>query len=67
MCTEELWIWKWQQGGHGSCIAKDRDEAVLKGNRISSLLTIDESTIHIGTHEEVQRLHRQDYSWMYGY
>ena len=55
---EKLFIWNWTQGGYNSCLAKTREEAVLKARAKAgdTILTLDEPSLHQGTHAELDKL-----------
>jgi hypothetical protein len=62
---KHLWIWEWIGGGYNSCRAATREEAIARAHemcRYAKVLKIDESTLHVGTPDELRHLDR-----IYGY
>lgn len=56
---EQLFLWNWQGGGFNSCHAKNRAEALKKGNDMTRggrgvHLLVNESTLHACSFAELQ-------------
>ena len=56
--VQALWIWHWTTGGYNSARNCTRQEAIRQGNAMCAALTVDESTLHVGTYDELAKLDR---------
>lgn len=50
----KLFLWNWVGGGYNSCRAKDCNEALKKGNAMTTILTVDAGTLREATFDDVQ-------------
>ena len=54
---KDLWIWYWKQGGYNSCYASSKEDALEQAKQTCcAYLEVEESTLHIGTEDELNRL-----------
>ena len=56
---KKLWIWFWNEGGYNSCQAESKEEALRLGNKMAKSLSVNESSLHEGTWEELNKLDKQ--------
>ena len=56
-----IWIWYWENGGYNWCKADTKQEALKKAKEMAgrTILVVKESSLHMGTIQEVERLDRQ--------
>ena len=58
----DIWIWNWTTGGYNWCKADNREDALNKGNAMTSgpnKLVVDENTLRQGTIKDVNYLDGQ--------
>ncbi len=57
----KLWIWNWTSGGYNSSFCLTREEALAGAHELAkgTTLRIDETTLHEGTYEELDKLDKQ--------